>query len=68
MKHRIKALAEYCTRVNNQTNDTLQNFNIDLEDERKKDRDFNHVFGMLRDLEGTHGTVIESLYKYKIED
>ena len=40
----------------------MQNYLIDLEDERLKEKNFNAVFAMLRELEGTDATIIESLF------
>lgn len=41
---------------------------IDIEDERLKDKNFNAIFAMLRELEGTDATIIESLFQYKMND
>jgi len=46
----------------------LQNFQIDMEDEKLKEKNFNAVFHMLRDLEGIDGAIIEGLYHYKMND
>lgn len=41
---------------------------IDIEDERLKEKNFNAIFAMLRELEGTDATIIESLFQYKMND
>lgn len=68
MKRKIRNLAEQCNRINQQTKDTVQNFNIDIEDERSKQDTFNLVCGLLKELDNTHSSVIESLYQYKMDD
>ncbi len=39
-----------------------------MEDERLKEKNFNSVFQMLRELEAVDGRIIESLYHYKMND
>ena len=39
-----------------------------MEDEKLKEKNFNAVFHMLRDLEGIDATIIEGLYHYKMND
>ena len=41
---------------------------IDLEDEKKKERNFNVVYGMMRDLEAMDAAVVNSLYHYRVSD
>ncbi len=39
-----------------------------MDDERLKDKNFGVVYNLLRDLEAADGGIVESLFKYKIED
>lgn len=50
------------------TKKNISNFNFDLEDERLKEKNFNSVFHMLRELEAVDSCIIESLYHYKMID
>ena len=37
-------------------------------DEKLKEKNFGVVYNLLRDLDGADGGIVESLFKYKIED
>jgi hypothetical protein len=39
-----------------------------MDDERLKEKNFGVVFNLLRELDGADGGIVESLFKYKIED
>ncbi len=39
-----------------------------MDDERLKDKNFGVVYNLLRELEAADGGIVESLFKYKIED
>lgn len=39
-----------------------------MDDERLKDKNFGDVYNLLRELEAADGGIVESLFKYKIED
>ena len=68
MRHRIRRLAEECSKTNVITKQSLHNFQLDLEDEVLKEKNFTAVFQLLRELEGTDASIIESLYHYKMHD
>ena len=46
----------------------MQNLQITLDDEKLKEKNFGVVYNLLRDLDGADGGIVESLFKYKIED
>ena len=47
------------------TKQSLHNFKLDLEDEVLKEKNFTAVFQLLRELEGTDASIIESLITTK---
>ncbi|CDW74240.1 UNKNOWN [Stylonychia lemnae] len=66
IKGKIKHIIERCLSTRKQAQQNIQDLEDNLEDLKVKEQSFSDVFHILREIEGTDASVIESLYVYKM--